>query len=50
MVKEQVEQGRIFNGSHHLNNFKIQRYYQIQSKFNGIYSKNIYLISTMRHI
>ena len=25
---------------HHLNNFEIQKYYQNEPKFNGVYSRN----------
>ena len=40
LVKEQLEQVRIFKRPHPLINFEIQKYYQDEPKFNGAYSKN----------
>ena len=39
LVKEQLEQARIFNAPHFLTNFEIQGYYQKEPKFNGVYSR-----------
>ena len=36
----QLELVRIFNGISPFNNFEIQRYYQNEPKFNGVYSRN----------
>ena len=38
-VKEQLGQGRIFNAAS-FTNFEIQKYYQNEPKFNGVYSRN----------
>ena len=35
-----LEQARIFNAPYPLTNFKIQKYYQNETKFNGAYSRN----------
>ena len=42
MVKALLEQVRIFNAAffHPLTNFDIQKYYQNESKLNGVYSRN----------
>ena len=40
MVKVQLEQARIFNPTSSLTNFEIQKYYQNESKYNGVYSRN----------
>ena len=39
-MKAQLEQARIFNLAYPLTNFEIKKYYQIEPKFNGIYSRN----------
>ena len=39
-VKALLEQVRIFNAPHPLTNFEIQKYYQNEPKFNGVYSRN----------
>ena len=39
-VKVQLEQVKIFNSPHPLSNFEIQKYYQSEFKFNGVYSRN----------
>ena len=40
MVKVQLEQARIFNPTSSLTNFEIQKYYQNEPKYNGVYSRN----------
>ena len=40
MVKVQLEQARIFNPTSSLTNFEIQKYYQNELKYNGVYSRN----------
>ena len=39
-MKAPLEQVRIFNAPHPLTNFEIQKYYQNEPKFNGVYSRN----------
>ena len=39
-VNTRLEQARIFMPSYPLINFEMQRYYQNEPKFNGIYSRN----------
>ena len=39
-MKVQLEQARIFNAAHPLTKFEIQKYYQNEPKFNGVYSRN----------
>ena len=39
-MKEQLEQLRIFNLPHPLTNFQIQKYYQNEPKFAGVYSRH----------
>ena len=39
-MKALLEQVRIFNAPHPLTNFEIQKYYQNEPKFNGVYSRN----------
>ena len=38
--EEQIEPFRIFNAAHPLNSFKIQKYYQFERRFDGLYSRN----------
>ena len=38
-VKKKLEWDRVFNTTNHLINFEIQRNYQNESKFNGLYSR-----------
>ena len=40
MLKTRLEQARIFNAASPLPIFEIQKYYQNESKPNGVYSKN----------
>ena len=40
LVKAQLEQAKIFNVPHPLNNFEIQKYYQNEPKFHSVYSRN----------
>ena len=40
LVKTRLEQARIFNAASPLPIFEIQKYYQNESKPNGVYSKN----------
>ena len=39
-VKVQLEQVKNFNSPHPSTNFEIQKYYQNEFKFNGVYSRN----------
>ena len=39
-VKVQLGQVKIFNSPHPSTNFEIQKYYQNEFKFNGVYSRN----------
>ena len=39
-MKEQLEQANIFNPTSSFTNFKIQKYYQNEPKFNLAYSRN----------
>ena len=39
-MKEQLEQLRIFNLPDPLTNFQIQKYYQNEPKFTGVYSRH----------
>ena len=39
-MKVQLDLSRIFNAPHPLTNFEIQKYYQNEPKFNGVYSRN----------
>ena len=39
-MKEKLEQMKIFNATYPLTNFEIQKYYQNEPKFNGVYSRN----------
>ena len=39
-IKAQLEQARILMPHHPLTNFEIQKYYQNEPKFNGVYSRN----------
>ena len=39
-MKVQLDLARIFNAPHPLTNFEIQKYYQNEPKFNGVYSRN----------
>ena len=39
-MKEKLEQMKIFNATYPLINFEIQKYYQNEPKFNGVYSRN----------
>ena len=40
LVKAKLELTRIFNATSSFKNFEIQRYYQNEPKFNGVYSRN----------
>ena len=40
IVKEQLEQVKIFDACNSLTSFEIQRYYQNELRFNGVYSRN----------
>ena len=39
-MKEQLEQVKIFNAPYFLTNFKIQKYYENEPKYDGVYSWN----------
>ena len=39
-MKEQLEQVKSFNTTTSLTNFEIQKYYENEPKFNGVYSRN----------
>ena len=39
-MKEWLEQVKILISPNSLTNFEIQKYYQIEPKFNGVYSRN----------
>ena len=39
-MEAQLEQARVFNSTHPLTNFEIQKYYQNEPKFHGVYSRN----------
>ena len=39
-MKAQLQQLEIFNATHPLTNFKIQKYDKNEPKFNGVYSRN----------
>ena len=39
-MKAKLEQVKIFMSSHFLTNFEIQKYFENESKFNSIYSRN----------
>ena len=39
-VKEQLERMKIFYACNSLTSFEIQRYYQNELRFNGVYSRN----------
>ena len=39
-MKKQLEQVNILTITHPLTNFEIQKYYQNEPKFNGVYSRN----------
>ena len=39
-VNKQLEQTGFLMPAHPLTNFEIQRYYQNEARFNGIYSRN----------
>ena len=39
-MKTQLEWARILNAASSLTNFEIQRYYQNEPNFNGVYSRN----------
>ena len=38
-MKEQLEEARLLTPAHPLTYFKIQKYYQNELKFNGVYSR-----------
>ena len=40
IVKEQLERVKIFDACNSLTSFEIQRYYQNELRFNGVYSRN----------
>ena len=40
MQEPVIETKWIFNAPHPLKNFEIQKYYQNESRFNGVYSRN----------
>ena len=40
IVKDQLEQVKIFDACNSLTSFEIQRYYQNELRFNGVYSRN----------
>ena len=39
-MEAQLEQARVFNSTHPLTNFEIQKYCQNEPKFNGVYPRN----------
>ena len=39
-VRERLQKVKVFNELHPLTNFEIQKYYENESKFNGVYSRN----------
>ena len=39
-VKGRLEQAKIFNAASSFKNFEMQKYYQNEHKFNGVYSRN----------
>ena len=39
-VRERLQKVKVFNELHPLTNFEIQNYYENESKFNGVYSRN----------
>ena len=39
-AKAKLELARIFNATHPLTNYEIEKYYQNEHKFNGAYSRN----------
>ena len=39
-MKTQIEQAKLLMPPHLLINFEIQKYYQDEPKFNGVYSRN----------
>ena len=39
-MKAQLEKARIFNATSSFNKFEVQKYYQNEPKFNGVYSRN----------
>ena len=40
LVKVLLEQVRVFNAASSFSNFEIQKYYQNEPEFNGVYSRN----------
>ena len=39
-MRAQLELAKIFNATSPLTNFEIQKYYQNETKFNGVFSRN----------